>query len=261
MAWLQSHQGLARHPKTKRFARLLGISVPQAIGHLHLLWWWALDYASDGDLTPFELEDIADAGGWEGDAEAFMRALIDAKGPSGHGFVDNGPDLQIHDWEEYAGRLIEQRVKNAERMKEARAKNVQHTCDTRTGARVEKSRVEKSREDKKKSYVGTEAFRLAELLHTLILSHNPNAKEPDLSKWAQEIDRMIRIDERDPQEIENIIRWCQGDEFWYANILSAKKLREKYDQLTAHMSRDLKKSEPKGMDGLRYLMKKEEVKF
>jgi hypothetical protein len=109
--------------------------------------------------------------------------------------------------------------------------------------------------------LNSDSLNLATLLATLIHEHNPNAKEPDLSKWAQEIDRMIRLDERDPQEIEDIIRWCQGDDFWYANILSAKKLREKYDQLTAHMSRDLKKSEPKGMEGLRYLMKKEEVKL
>lgn len=104
---------------------------------------------------------------------------------------------------------------------------------------------------------GTLELKLAALLFSLILSHNSKAKEPDIEKWAEEIDRMIRIDERDPQEIEVIIRWCQDDDFWFANILSAKKLREKYDQLMAHMSRELKKSEPKGMDGLRYLAEQE----
>ena len=53
MAWIESHQELANHPKTKRFKRALGISTPQAIGHLHLLWWWALDYAQDGSLAAF----------------------------------------------------------------------------------------------------------------------------------------------------------------------------------------------------------------
>lgn len=51
MAWLRSHQELARHPKVKRLSRQLNISLPQAIGHLHLLWWWCMDYAQDGDLT------------------------------------------------------------------------------------------------------------------------------------------------------------------------------------------------------------------
>jgi len=51
---------------------------------------------------------------------------------------------------------------------------------------------------------------------------------------------MIRIDNRDPQEIEAIIRWCQNDDFWFANILSAEKLRKHYDALTAKMNRDIK---------------------
>jgi hypothetical protein len=34
-----------------------------------------------------------------------------------------------------------------------------------------------------------------------------------------------------PDQIERAIRWCQADEFWRGNILSASKLREKYDQL------------------------------
>jgi hypothetical protein len=120
-----------------------------------------------------------------------------------------------------------------------------------------KGNLKVSKGNLREESVETEAFRLAALLFTLILSHNPNAKEPDIVKWAQDIDRMIRLDERDPQEIETVIRWCQDDDFWYANILSAKKLREKYDQLVVHKSRELKKGEPKGMDGIRYLAEKE----
>ncbi|GIM48438.1 hypothetical protein DNHGIG_39870 [Collibacillus ludicampi] len=51
MAWLKSHQEIARHPKTKRLAKALDISLPTAIGHLHLLWWWAMDFAKNGDLS------------------------------------------------------------------------------------------------------------------------------------------------------------------------------------------------------------------
>ena len=120
-----------------------------------------------------------------------------------------------------------------------------------------KGNLKVSKGNLREECVGTESSRLAALLFTLILEHNPNAKEPDLEKWAQEIDRMIRLDKRDPQEVEEIIRWCQTDNFWFANILSAKKLREKYDQLVAHMGRELKKSEPKGMDGIRYLAERE----
>jgi len=45
MAWIESNQELARHPKAKKAARMLGISVPAVVGHLHFLWWWCLEYA------------------------------------------------------------------------------------------------------------------------------------------------------------------------------------------------------------------------
>lgn len=112
MAWVESHQELRSHPKTARLRRRLGIGLPQAIGHLHLLWWWALDYAEHGDLSGHDPDVIADAGGWEDEPGVFLRALIAA------GFVDE--NLRIHDWDDYAGRLIDRREANARRMREAR---------------------------------------------------------------------------------------------------------------------------------------------
>lgn len=116
MAWIESHQELGAHPKTLKLARLLGITKVQAVGHLQYLWWWATDYAQDGDLSRYESLDIAIAGEWEGDADQFIDALARS------GFLEQCDDLLvIHDWDEYAGRLIERRAKNAQRMREARA--------------------------------------------------------------------------------------------------------------------------------------------
>lgn len=117
MAWIESHQELARHPKTKKFARLLGVSLPAALGHLHLFWWWAMDYAQDGDISRYDMEELADACGWEGEPKKMFHALLDAGFTEG----DNG-DYHIHDWFDYAGRLIEQREKNKERKRMSRAK-------------------------------------------------------------------------------------------------------------------------------------------
>lgn len=138
MAWIESHQELRRHPKTKRLARLLGIPIPQAIGHLHCLWWWALDYAEDGYLDKFDAFDIAEAAMYEGDADGFLAALINCGPKDDPGFVD-ADTLQLHDWDEYAGRLIEKRAANAERArksrerKEDRARNVRATNAQRAG--------------------------------------------------------------------------------------------------------------------------------
>lgn len=83
----------------------------------------------------------------------------------------------------------------------------------------------------------SEAFSLSKFLLDLILQRNPKNKKPDLQKWTVHIDRAIRLDDRTPDELKAVIEWCQSDSFWQSNILSTKKLREKYDQLFLNMSR------------------------
>lgn len=122
MAWLESHQTLRNHPKTLELAALLEIHFAQAIGHLHCLWWWALDYAPNGDLSRWSKEAIAAGSGWTLDADEFVEALREA------GFLD---DLMIHDWDEYAGRLVAQREANRERKRTSRAKPETATAVTR----------------------------------------------------------------------------------------------------------------------------------
>ena len=74
MAWIESHQELGRHPKTRRLMRQLGVSLPTAIGHLHCLWWWALDFAQEGEITKYDAEAIADAALWDGEPQMFLDA-------------------------------------------------------------------------------------------------------------------------------------------------------------------------------------------
>lgn len=155
MAWIRSYQELARHPKTLHLARLLGRGIPDAIGRLHLLWWWALDYAEDGDLAPWEVSEIAQVALWGKNPGKFVEALHRA------GFLDlQDGHYRIHDWMDYAGRLVERRVANRENMRRTRAAHVDNTFQTRgvhvsntteTRVALEKSREEKSREEKNPS--------------------------------------------------------------------------------------------------------------
>lgn len=122
--WIESHTALREHPKLKRLARLLGINRRDATGLLHWLWWWAMDYAPDGDLSAYTEADIADGLDWDGDAKKLIAALREA------GFIDK-KELKLHDWEDYGGRLYRWRAANAKRMKEARAPHSDNTCATR----------------------------------------------------------------------------------------------------------------------------------
>lgn len=73
---------------------------------------------------------------------------------------------------------------------------------------------------------------LAIHLRDEILTQDPNTKVPkDLTSWAIEADRMIRLDKRDPEEAKWLITWAQNDPFWRANILSMEKFRKQYDKL------------------------------
>lgn len=113
--WIKSEQAIASHPKTLMLANRLGISIPQTIGHLHLLWWWALDYCADGYITRYR-DYIPMAAQWEGDGETFTKALIE------FGWVDEIDDeLIIHDWMDYTGKLETVRQKDRERKRKARS--------------------------------------------------------------------------------------------------------------------------------------------
>ena len=79
-------------------------------------------------------------------------------------------------------------------------------------------------------------IRLSSLLYELMLQNNPNAKKPNFQSWAKSIDLMIRIDQRNIGDIEDVIRWCQSDDFWHVNILSTAKLRKQFDQLLLKMN-------------------------
>lgn len=123
MVWIPLHADLAAHPKTRKLARRLSLDVPAVIGHLTLLWTWAMSYAPDGELTKHDAEDVALGAHWEGEPDAFQRALIDA------GFLDAEDDrVRLHDWQEYGGKLLEKRRADAERKAAERAsKSVQGT--------------------------------------------------------------------------------------------------------------------------------------
>jgi len=127
-------------------ARLLDVSEVAAVGHLCHLWCWCLDFAQDGDLSRYSVEDIADAGAWDGDPEVFVKALVDC-GPGGSaGFLEHDEDggLHVHDWDEYAGVLIERREKNAARNREWRARR---KGDTASASRDDHERTASASRD------------------------------------------------------------------------------------------------------------------
>ena len=150
MAWIESHQTLEKHGKLLKLTSSLGVEKYQVIGHLHTLWWWAIDNATDGSLAGYTPDIIANVAGWhdhwawwEGyqeedptkscrsDSLSFFLALVQAgfidypqkyKGKSRELFSPEGGDLGnfsplppetlLHDWLDYCGDLVKKRLDN-----------------------------------------------------------------------------------------------------------------------------------------------------
>ena len=81
----------------------------------------------------------------------------------------------------------------------------------------------------------------------MLLKEQPKARVPDDKKlvegktaWANVIERMIRIDNRDPIQIEKMIRWIFSEnvdaEASFV-VKSAQSLREKFDRIETQMGR------------------------
>jgi len=72
----------------------------------------------------------------------------------------------------------------------------------------------------------------AEAIYNLILTLNPKHKKPAMESWANEVRLMREKDSYSHSEILSLFRFANSDDFWKSNILSPKKLRDKWDVLT-----------------------------
>ncbi|MGO2520190.1 MAG: hypothetical protein ACTH8F_08710 [Microbacterium sp.] len=72
--------------------------------------------------------------------------------------------------------------------------------------------------------------RLLDVLESEVVSNGGKAPARN-GKNRDAMRLLLDKDGRSVEQVEAAIRWCQADEFWRANILSASKLREKFDQL------------------------------
>ncbi|MGS2750081.1 phage replisome organizer N-terminal domain-containing protein [Bacillus zanthoxyli] len=101
--------------------------------------------------------------------------------------------------------------------------------------------IDKEKDKKKKEKTSRHKFDTCDIngakyLFEKIKGNNPKQKEPNFDTWSNDFRLMREKDNRELQEIKDVIDWCQADPFWQGNILSAKKLREKFDQLTIQMN-------------------------
>ncbi len=112
--WIAVDAALPRHPKLRKLANALGLDRRAALSLLIEFWGWASEFAPDGDLSRFDDDDISAGVNWENDASIFVESLLLC------GFIDD--KRAIHDWDQYGGKLHNEREKNKAKIKEWREK-------------------------------------------------------------------------------------------------------------------------------------------
>jgi hypothetical protein len=121
---------------------------------------------------------------------------------------------------------------------------------------TEESRREENREEEipggsvdppdvvSKNPVCQEAIDLASLLLATHRKEYPDylasKDKKTLPRWAEDIDKLIRIDKKAPENIRWVILWVKTPgNFWFHNIESGAKLRKQFERLYGQMTQTL----------------------
>jgi len=82
-------------------------------------------------------------------------------------------------------------------------------------------------------------LKLSDLLLELLTANKPDRKQNsnEVINWANSVRLMRQQDNRTPQRIEAVIRWCQKDSFEMGVVLSMSKLRDRFDNLEMKMKK------------------------
>ncbi len=107
MAWIEFHDTVAEHYKTKDLARFMGWELNAAVGTLARFWLWCTKFADDGDLRKHNDDRIGDSVGLNGnDAKRFVDAMVQS------GWIDRKPYFRVHDWWDYSKSFMKSRYKD-----------------------------------------------------------------------------------------------------------------------------------------------------
>ena len=64
------------------------------------------------------------------------------------------------------------------------------------------------------------------------------------NRWVTEMERMVRIDGRTPEQIRRAVDWVSQDDFWSMNVRSPQKLRKHWERLRLEAKRAGTRSKP-----------------
>ena len=173
----------------------------------------------------------------------------------------SGTTYKVLNYNVYQGFSEEKKHQTEQRTEQQKDNAVNNELHINKNEKNEKNIKDTSPKSKKRIYdVDSIHYQLAEYLFEEMKKNNPEARKPDFHKWANDIRLMMEIDNRKEEQVRNMITWSQSNDFWKGNILSAKKLRDKYDQMKVQANQPYKNNNaaaPKN-DSVKYDIKQSE---
>jgi hypothetical protein len=233
--WIKIQHALPDKPEVVQMAAELGIDQDAVTGKLVRLWIWADQQSVNGNglsVTETFLDRVTFVTG-------FAQALRSV------GWLD-GEDgaLSLPNFERHNGTTAKTRANGQKRTELSRSRNAASVTETSTKALPEKRREENI--NKTQSDRCTESDeQTANYIWDQIHQSFPNQRKPNLQSWADTIRLMRERDELADAEIRRVFDWAHEDSFWRPNILSPKKLREKWNVLEARADTPAPKPEIK----------------
>ena len=143
--------------------------------------------------------------------------------------------VSIVNWAFYQGEDSERQQQNNNKITTKEQQNNTNKNDKNV---KNVKNINKCEQKTKKFEEDSIEYLLANHLYQRIKQNDSKTKKPNLQNWSVHVDRLIRLDERPPKEIKQVIEWATNDDFWRANILSTSKLRQQYQTLKLQMQRN-----------------------
>jgi phage replication O-like protein O len=123
--------------------------------------------------------------------------------------------------------------------------------EVKMASKKEKVAADKKQPDKKQKYTEDNQYykmavyffkRVEKVAEEAGIAHL--LRKSNMQTWADDMRKLVEISGVDKRKAREVMDWVTTDSFWRTNILSAKKLREKFTELAIKMNADKKPSQP-----------------
>jgi hypothetical protein len=190
-------------------------------------WEWGAEIfkTSPGQFIT-SLESIASVCAKDVSVQSVRTALLKL---SKWGFLTNkstktGRLITIVKWDSYQ---LDSDSPNSQSSR--RLTNSQQSSNKELTTNKNVKNVKNVKKDKKD--IPPEVAACAVALLNAIRMTKADAKDPDLDSWGRDMDRMVRLDKREPSVVMAVIEQLPRLHFWSGVVLSPSALRKNFDRI------------------------------